>query len=77
MSKLKKANVKKKSDRALIMEQKRLEEEKRVQEEKTRQNVNPKHSRNPQLMQCYQCTHSCLQYWDFFFHNLVSFPLSD
>lgn len=34
MSKLKKANVKKKSDRALIMEQKRLEEEKRVQEEK-------------------------------------------
>lgn len=34
MSKLKKANVKKKSDRAVIMEQKRLEEEKRVQEEK-------------------------------------------
>lgn len=34
MSKLKKANVKKKSDRAVIMEQQRLEEEKRIQEEK-------------------------------------------
>lgn len=34
MSKLKKANIKKKSDRALIMEQQRLEEERKAQEEK-------------------------------------------